>query len=286
MAALRASVLQIMSRLALADKEHVTSTVSFEAGQSQQEPLLFWDILKTRNFKLKAIFASTPDALDERWASVIENKCRTTRQNGPCGPSSVNKLIGTGSRHIQECTDQCKEFGLLDTAWKHVNEGQLKPQFRITPGRGPPDAAPGAKHIRDSMYAFLGPIIDTSDWSEKALNLSLGLVLHQRHSLIKGLSIEPDFTGDQYCNFMWMHIVTLEMATRLRGMLHQRRNAQCFDEYAKNIERIFSSDEEVVLRGQDLVMTGAIGVPCLHIGAVQVALLAQSRSRTSKLVPC
>jgi hypothetical protein len=88
------------------------------------------------------------------------------------------------------------------------------------------------------MYAFLGLVIDTSEWSEKALSFSLGFILQKGYPLLKDLSIEPDLTGDQYCDLMWMHIVTLDIATRLRGMLHQRRTAQCFDESAKNIDRI------------------------------------------------
>jgi hypothetical protein len=90
----------------------------------------------------------------------------------------------------------------------------------------------------ESVFVFLAPLLGNVERSNKAYRMSVTWIIQRACAILSDLTLGPDLSLEQNCDLIWIHIATLELVARLRELLHHRRIAKCFDDAAKNVEKI------------------------------------------------
>tara|TARA_R110002003_G_scaffold109_12_gene9223 strand:- start:6210 stop:8669 length:2460 start_codon:yes stop_codon:yes gene_type:complete len=93
-------------------------------------------------------------------------------------------------------------------------------------------------HAAESVFVFLAPLLGNVERSNKAYRMSVTWIIQRACATLSDLTLGPDLSLEQNCDLIWIHIATLELVARLRELLHHRRIAKCFDDAAKNVEKI------------------------------------------------
>jgi len=144
--------------------------------------------------------------------------------------TSPQELIAQLRNVIEGHLDTCKRYKSLETA---LDDLSYLPFLWAPMGF-------------EQVYPIY-PLLDTFAEDEPEFKrrhshvpLVLNHVINNAWTILQDLTIDPKFTLEQNFNILWIHVLTMEMVVRLRGILHQRL---ILDAMSSRINGLFSASQ-------------------------------------------
>ncbi|RYN58900.1 hypothetical protein AA0114_g1800 [Alternaria tenuissima] len=131
---------------------------------------------------------------------------------------------------LKGCRASCEKYHALVAALIDSYDSEFQPSISID-----------ESSMHAPPYALLEPIKNYQDEQ----NWRLGdtpfhnMVINNAWQLLQSLEIKAEFTFKQNLNIMWIHVLTIEMVTRLRGVLQQRLILKALANTTRKAEKIY-----------------------------------------------
>jgi hypothetical protein len=136
-------------------------------------------------------------------------------------------------RVMQSLRNSCKNFPRLKTALFDLRGSIFEPFL-------------WAETIKPGQISLLYPLLDYIAMLDKnylqrraAVSMAVAKIIFTAWKLLQDLKIDSNFTLEQNMNILWIHVLTMEMVVRLRGILQVLLILKAIDDKMKNAQKIY-----------------------------------------------
>jgi hypothetical protein len=169
---------------------------------------------------------------DAVFAACIKHAQATRQQAVSSLQESCTYLSDVVKRH--RCS--CKNYAPLKTVSSDISDNII--DFS--------DLSLSRANLEPDLYWLVYPLVNESGWPLQgphgeavSVYMTRGQIIHRAWALLQDLRIDPKFTLEQNLNILWIHVVTMEMVVRLRGVLQQRLIMKAIGDKMRKVQKIY-----------------------------------------------
>jgi hypothetical protein len=156
-------------------------------------------------------------------------RIQKVRQKITRTPSSPQELCTYLENVVKGHRDACRKYPPLAATLYDLDQNVL----------GPLLYAPHTS-VHTPVAALLGPLDHPRGMrSGDRYSVSLNDIVADAWELLRSLEIDTKFTLQQNMNILWIHVLTMEMVARIRGVLQQRLILKAIEDKMRKVQEIY-----------------------------------------------
>jgi hypothetical protein len=136
--------------------------------------------------------------------------------------------------------EACRIYPPLDTAMSDLSSDAFRPRIAVQLPTNLYGKACSLESFQ-ALHPLLLPIVqgEKPPTGTSRFFLDGGRIIQRAWSLLKDLTIDVKYTLQQNLSVLWIHVLTMEMVARLRGVLQQRLILKAIRDKMKNVQSIY-----------------------------------------------
>ncbi|KAG9191347.1 hypothetical protein G6011_09435 [Alternaria panax] len=177
----------------------------------------------------KPVVLLDTDLQDEEFDVRIQQAYETKRYTASSPEDICTRLkqIVTSSKRT------CQNYSPLETALSDVKDSSFEPTLWVTSWDN--TKACLAYLLLDEFAHNCSSLLENSP---ELIYFTMAQIIGAAWALLQDLTVDSKFTLEQNFNIVWIHVLTMEMIVRLRGVLEQRLILKAIKDKMENVQPI------------------------------------------------
>jgi hypothetical protein len=153
---------------------------------------------------------------------------------------SMQEMITSLKGVVKLQQEACRIYPPLDTAMSDLSSDAFRPRIAVQLPTNLYGKACSLESFQ-ALHPLLLPIVqgEKPPTGTSRFFLDGGRIIQRAWSLLKDLTIDVKYTLQQNLSVLWIHVLTMEMVARLRGVLQQRLILKAIRDKMKNVQSIY-----------------------------------------------